>query len=285
MTGFVAVVGSANLDIVLTTQCRPEPGATVLGSGYREVPGGKGANQAIGAARVARCALIGHVGTDPAGALLIDTMANAGVATDGIDRSDQPTGRAVITLTPDGENSIIVLPLANSTVDKDCAVAHLARIRPDVVLTQLEIPVEVVQAVAGWTAQAGARFLLNPSPVLPLPDTLVSLADPLVLNTGEASALLANHDASAPELARQLAARARSAVVTAGPDGAYLAYDDVVMHTRGAPVARVVDTTGAGDAFAGTLAGHLANGRSLADSARLANAEAARVVQLERTNR
>jgi ribokinase len=114
---------------------------------------------------------------------------------------------------------------------------------------------------------------------------LVSLADPLILNTAEASALLDNHDAQPPELARQLAARARSAIVTAGSDGAYLAYDDIVMHTRGVPAVRVVDTTGAGDAFAGTLAGHLANGRSLAEAARLANAEAARVVQVERTNR
>jgi len=285
MTGLVAVVGSANLDIVLSVPRRPLAGETVLGTGYTETPGGKGANQAIAAARVARCAMIGRVGSDPAGARLIDAVAGAGVDTDGLERGEQPTGRAIITLTPDGENSIVVLPLANSTMDELTAMAHLERRRPDVVLTQLEIRLAVVEAVARWSARAGARFLLNPSPAVPIPPALVAAADPLILNVGEAVALTGRDRVPPSTLARLLADRARSVVVTAGADGAYVAQAGAVAHAEAVTVARAVDTTGAGDVFAGTVAGHLANGVSLVEASRRANAEAARIVQLHRADR
>jgi ribokinase len=257
----------------------------VLGKAFATVCGGKGANQAIAAARVARCAMIGRVGPDPAGVRLIDAVAGAGVDTPGLERGDQPTGRAIIMLTPDGENSIVVLALANSTMDEDAAVAHLERRRPDVVLTQLETPLAVVEAVAGWSAQAGARFRLYPSPVLPLPSALVAAADPLILNAGEAVALTGRDGVPPTDLARLLADRARSVVVTAGADGAYVAHAGTVVQAEAVPVARAVDTTGAGDVFAGTVAGHVANGVSLVEAARRANAEAARIVQLRRADR
>jgi ribokinase len=283
MTALVAVVGSANLDVVLSVSRRPDAGETLMGSGYLEVPGGKGANQAIASGRVARSTFIGSVGRDGAARRLEQALDSASVELDYLVRSDVPTGRAFITLTPDGENSIVVMALANSTLTSRAVIAALEAARPTLVLTQLEVPEAVTAAIVEWCTRTATRLVLNPSPVQSLPAGALTIADPLIANQGEARALL-GIDADDTELAVALAKLCRSVVLTAGSRGAYVVTGDIVDHIGGQPV-DVVDTTGAGDAFAGTLAAHLALGASLVDAASIANSEAARLIQLTRTDR
>ncbi len=282
--GGVAVVGSANLDIVIQSPRRPAGGETVLGSSLVETPGGKGANQAFAAARVAGTAFIGQVGADSAGEQLLAVLAGAGIDVAHVRVVGTPSGRAYVTLTPDGENSIIVLPLANAELGTQHVVTALDAVQPAVVLTQLEIPGHVVAATARWCARHGARFVLNPSPVGPVAEDVLAVADPLIVNQGEAQAILGTESDDCDDLALRLLGRARSVIVTAGPDGAVVAENGGTERIAGARVP-VVDTTGAGDTFAGTLAAHLAAGGALAAAARLANVEAARVIQLDRADR
>ncbi|WP_448061785.1 ribokinase [Cellulomonas hominis] len=285
--GRVAVVGSANLDVVVQGPHRPTAGETVLGTALTETPGGKGANQALASARVGPTAFVGQVGSDAAGDLLRTALAGAGVDVTHVRAAGVPSGRAYVTVTPDGENSIVVLPLANATLDADRTVEALDAIGPAVVLTQLEIPPGAVEAAADWCVRNAARFVLNPSPVGPVAERVLAAADPLIVNRGEALAILGPGGADAADtadLATRLLGRARSVVVTAGPDGAVVATDGASTQVPGARVT-VVDTTGAGDSFAGTLAAHLAAGCALDEAARLANAEAARIIQLDRAGR
>ncbi|MCU1441016.1 MAG: rbsK 1 [Rhodoglobus sp.] len=287
MTALIAVVGSANLDVVLSVARRPAAGETVMGSGYLETAGGKGANQATAAARIASCAFIGSVGHDSAGRRIATALREAGVAIDHLHRGEMPTGRAFISLTPDGENSIVVLPLANSDLRPSDVVRSLDASRPAVVLTQLEVPTAVTAAVVEWCTRNDARLVLNPSPVQHLPSAVLAIADPLIANAGEARALVdlaSDTPVTDATLAAALALRCRSAVLTAGPRGAFVAADDSIHHIEGLPVT-VADTTGAGDAFAGTVAAHLALGAELVAAASIANREAARVIQLNRTDR
>src|SRR4051794_18577775 len=138
----VAVVGSANLDIVLSTRRLPRPGETVLGDTVSDFPGGKGLNQALAAARLAPTAFIGAVGTDAAGARLEATMTAAGIDTGSVRHVVEASGVAYISVAHDGENSIIVVPGANATVSAEHVESALAQASPDVVVTQLETPVD-----------------------------------------------------------------------------------------------------------------------------------------------
>lgn len=279
-----AVVGSVNLDIVISLQRRPDDGETVLGDRYIEVPGGKGANQATAIARAGRCALVGTVGDDNAATDVLTALRDAGVDVTHVHTRREATGRAFITLTPDGENSIVVVPGANSGLTADQVTGALDEVGPVVVLCQLEIPDAAVIAAAAWCADHGSRFILNASPVRPLPSAVRELADPLVVNTVEASVLLDATALQPAEAAQLLSHQARSVVLTAGSDGAYVAVAGDVQHVP-AQATTVLDTTGAGDAFAGSLAFGLTSTSDLASATRAGCAEAARVVSLPRTDR
>jgi ribokinase len=176
--------------------------------------------------------------------------------------------------------------MSNSTVRPDQVTAALDVEQPAVVVCQLEIPLGAVAAAEAWCEANQARFVLNPSPVAELPDHLLRAADPLVVNRAEAEALLGLgvEVEDGAELARLLARRASSVVVTGGGSGAWVAGDGEPVHVPGLKV-QVRDTTGAGDAFTGTLAAHLALDAGLTDAVRQANAEAARIVQLDRAAR
>ena len=284
----VAVVGSANLDIVMAVQRIPAPGETVLGDRLDEVAGGKGLNQAIAAARHQPVSFVGCLGDDAAAQLLESALTRAGVDVSHVQRSDQPTGRAFIPVAADGENSIVVLALANRDLDPSHVIAALEHIGPDLVLTQLEIPLEVVMEVADWTETRGVRFVLNPSPVAGLPRSLLARCDPLIVNAVEGTALLdaaGERGTSTPEQAAVALARlTRSVVVTDGSRGAWVGQGTRIDH---APVGAVAarDTTGAGDELAGVLAAHLAAGVALPDAAALANEAAAALVQVARAER
>jgi ribokinase len=284
MSGGVAVVGSANLDIVVHTPVRPAGGQTVLGSAVVEAPGGKGLNQALAAARSAPTSFVGDVGDDAAGATLLGALRAGGVDASHVRTVPGNSGRAYIVVTPDAENSIVVLPLANAGLADERVVAALDALEPHVVLTQCEVSAGVVAAAAQWCGRHGARFVLNLSPVRDVPASVLAGCDPVIVNVAEAQTVLGLAETDPDALALGLAARARSAVVTAGGRGSVVAEGGRATRVDATAV-QAVDTTGAGDAFAGTVAARLASGADLADAARYAAAEAARVIQLGRTTR
>lgn len=285
----VAVIGSANLDVVMTVDRLPAPGETVIGGRVSEVAGGKGLNQAVAAARHAPSTLVGCLGDDQAAHDLEAALERAGVETRHLQRSNLPTGRAFIAVAADGENSIVVLPLANGALDAAHVLRALNAIRPAVVLTQLEIPYDVVESTAAWAQANGARFIMNASPIRALPPALLALCDPLVLNVAEARAILRSTGGAEPgsteEVARGLAACTATIVVTDGSIGAWVgsSQDGVTLIPGHSVNAR--DTTGAGDEFAGVLSAHLAHSAGLERAAELANDAAARLVQSHRDDR
>jgi ribokinase len=279
------VVGSANADLVVGVERRPGAGETVLGSDLALHPGGKGANQAVAAARLgARTALLARVGDDAHGRLLLDSQRAAGVDTSGVLVGGAPTGVALITVDPSGDNSIVVSPGANGRLVPDDvraapAAALLAASRA--VSVQLEIPLETVTEVVRGL-RPGTRFVLNPSPPRELPAEVLAACDPLIVNEHEARVVLGADAGDTPgEWAGALLALGpRSVVVTLGEEGALVADGSGTVRV---PAVRVdaVDTTGAGDSFTAALAWRLGTGESLADAA----AYAARVGAVAVTRR
>ena len=262
MTSQVLVIGSANADLVVPVDRRPGGGETVLGGDTILSPGGKGANTAVAAARLgADVALLGAVGDDPYGELLKRSLAESGVDTKPLRTSERPTGNAYITVTPDGENSILVSPGANSAlrpedIDLDGA---------EIVVLSLEIPLETVEHAVAKAAEAGVKTLLNLSPAAELSKKTLQHLDVLLVNEHEAAFLLGG-EADFPKL---LDLGPKAAVVTLGAKGAAVVTADGVTEVP-SPKVEAVDTTGAGDAFAGALAASLAKGAELADAARKA---------------
>ncbi|WP_269859172.1 ribokinase [Streptomyces sp. RPT161] len=265
----VLVVGSANADLVVGVERRPAAGETVLGSDLVVHPGGKGANQSVAAARLgARTALLARVGDDTHGRLLLDSQRRSGVDTTGVLVGGAPTGVALITVDPSGDNSIVVSPGANGRLTpQDVRAARSLLHGSRVVSAQLEIPMESVVEVVR-NLPDGTRFVLNPSPPRPLPAELLAACDPLVVNEHEARVIVGGELDDSPEewAARLLALGPRSVVVTLGAQGALVATGDATVRVPSVRVA-AVDTTGAGDAFTAALAWRLGAGASLADAA------------------
>ncbi|MEU5690615.1 ribokinase [Actinosynnema sp. NPDC020468] len=245
------VLGSANADLVVSVPRRPGPGETVLGGDTAVLPGGKGANTAVAAARLgADVRLLGAVGDDAFGRLLRGSLAAAGVDLGLLRTVDRPTGLAHIAVTPDGENSIVVAPGANAALEpSDVDGVDWAGV--DVLVCSLEVPVDVVAHAVRLAARNGVRPVLNLSPVVALPDDVVALLDPVVVNEHEAALLGPTG--------------ARATIVTLGARGA-----EVDGRRVAAPAVEVVDTTGAGDAFTGALAVGLAGGADPVAAARFA---------------
>ncbi|MEU4000063.1 ribokinase [Streptomyces fungicidicus] len=265
------VVGSANADLVIGVERRPGAGETVLGSDLAVHPGGKGANQAVAAARLgARTALLARVGDDGHGRLLMESQRAAGVDTAGVLVGGAPTGVALITVDPSGDNSIVVSPGANGRLTPaDVRAAGDLFRASRVVSTQLEIPLETVLEVARNLAP-GSRLVLNPSPPQPLPAEVLAACDPLIVNEHEAKVILGDTAGAGdrPEdWARLLLEKGpRSVVVTLGGEGALVASPEGVARVPSVKV-RAVDTTGAGDAFTAALAWRLGAGEPLAEAA------------------
>ncbi|WP_190107924.1 ribokinase [Streptomyces cinnamoneus] len=271
----VLVIGSANADLTVRVARRPGPGETVHGTDLTESPGGKGANQAAAAARLgARTALLARVGDDAYAELLLDAQRTAGTDVRHVlVEQGARTGTAMIVVGPDGDNTIVVSPGANARLaPADVTAAREAIAASAVVSLQLEVPPETVRAAAEAAGEAGARVVLNPSPVPDALDAqLLSAADPLVVNEHEARRLSGAPDGDPESWARALHEQgARSVVVTLGGEGALvLDAGGTAVRVPGVPV-RVVDTTGAGDAFTGALCVRLAAGAGPADAARYA---------------
>jgi ribokinase len=259
----IALVGSINLDIVVGVDRHPAPGETVLGDDRQELPGGKGANQAVAAARLgAEVAFVGRVGDDDAGRRLRDGLAAEGVDVTHVRvDADAPTGVALIAVDRAGENTIVVSSGANARVSAaDVEAARDVLANAAVTLVQHEVPEE---AVAAAIAAAGGTVVLNPAPARPI----VAPVDVLVPNRGELEAL-AGRAGDPVALARSLDP-ARAVVVTLGNEGAAVIEGSRVERIP-APRVDAVDTTGAGDAFCGALAQALDAGADLVEAARWA---------------
>lgn len=279
----VLVVGSLNMDLVVFCSRRPGPGETVSGFKFVTVPGGKGANQAVAAGRLgAHVAMLGRVGDDDFGARLVTSLADAGVDTGKVlPTPGISTGIAVITVDPAGENSIVVVPGANGRLTPDdVAAASELFTGAGAVLLQLEVPLETVTAAARLAKSKGATVVLDPAPAPEsrLPDELLTSVDILTPNQHEAG-LLAGRPISDLATARLVATDLLSlgpgvVVVKLGERGALIATGSRVEYVPGIRVP-AVDTTGAGDAFAGGLAVGLAEGLDVSGAVALANRTAA----------
>ncbi|MGW2187943.1 ribokinase [Streptomyces sp. NPDC001719] len=273
----VLVVGSANADLTVRVGRRPDAGETVLGSDLVESPGGKGANQAAAAARLGtRTALLAKVGDDAYGELVLAGQRASGAEVRHVVvEKGARTGTAMIIVGADGDNSIVVSPGANAHLSPaDVRASREVIAGSAVVSLQLEIPEETVREAVRVARETATRVVLNPSPppAGDLDPELFEAADPLVVNEHEARRISELHCAGAREWITGLRRMgARSVVVTLGGRGALVldATDDEPAVVPGVP-AKVVDTTGAGDAFTGALAGQLATGASLLEAARFA---------------
>lgn len=268
MGGRVCVVGSANLDLVTRVERLPAPGETVLGLAYAEHPGGKGLNQAVAAARAgASVSFVGAVGHDDAGRRLVQVMHDEGIDARAVTAVDAPTGRAVIGVDANGENAIMVVPGANGHLDRALApAAREALAAADVVLAQLEIPMEAVEAALA--AASGAVTILNPAPAAAVPSLVLQRCSLVVPNEHELTLL--------GGVAALRAGGVTTVIVTEGSRGAALHDDRYAPGTRVEPfTVTAIDTTGAGDAFCGVLAARLAGGAELGEALRWASAAGA----------
>lgn len=279
----VVVVGSANVDLVVRARRHPVPGETLLGTGFSTHAGGKGANQAVAAARAgARTALIGRMGPDGGSDFLRSALIAAGVDISevGTCRHD-PTGTAVITVADSGENTIVVVPGANAMlrpVHVDDAVEDGLFDDTRVVMAQLEVPIEVVRHGFETARSRGAITMLNAAPMAELPMELLAVTDVLVVNETELEQLTGSPSAASFEFgdAHWAALGAvSSVVVTLGGDGAVVLRRGQAAATTPGHQVEVVDTTGAGDTFCGYLAASLADGQAVEEAVVLANAAAA----------
>jgi len=282
----VVVVGSLNMDFVVAVDRLPSPGETVLGRDFQMIPGGKGANQACAAARLAtdsvRVRMVGRVGNDTFGDRLKASLSAAGVDVSAVNAArSHPTGVALISVDDSGQNSIVVATGANhaliaSEVEAMRSVVRGARL----VLFQLESPLDTVAAALKIAREEGARTILDPAPALPLSAELLANVDILTPNEIEASLLLGLPAqrvsiCNAPALARALKERGPKAVVLKlGDQGCF--YSDALADVH-CPAFSVIarDTTAAGDVFNGALAVALAEDRPVPEALRFANAAAA----------
>ncbi|HEU4332343.1 MAG TPA: PfkB family carbohydrate kinase [Lapillicoccus sp.] len=259
MTGRVVVVGSVNMDVAVRTARLPKPGETLLAESVLRSGGGKGANQAVAAARAggAATAMIGAVGADGDGGTLLADLARDGIDIAAVRRLDGlPTGVALITVDANAENTIVVAAGANAAVELTEADRETVR-KADVVLAQLEIPQAVV-AEAAAARRPGSRFVLNAAPAAPLDAALHEQVDVLVVNEHEAVELaqLADLDAAL----RRLLDDVPTVLVTLGADGARLLSRDGSDVRVPAPRVTATDTVAAGDTFCGVFAAALASG-------------------------
>jgi ribokinase len=275
MNPHVVVVGSINVDLVVTADRLPRPGETVLGGRFTEHHGGKGANQAVAAARAgARVTFVGAAGDDRRG-----EAAVAALSAEGVDVSrvrviaGEPTGVALIAVGARGENQIVVAPGANAAL-APTDVRQLPLQRGDALLTNLEVPMAAVIAALQAAHDQGAVAVLNPAPAHALSAEVLALGPILTPNEHELVVAIGNDDAAAA--LDELSARtAGPIVVTQGPAGALLAHGERRDRFDGFLAPVIADTTGAGDAFCGVLAAWLADGRSLEEAIVAANAAGA----------
>ncbi|NEC86981.1 ribokinase [Streptomyces sp. SID12501] len=287
----IAVLGSTNMDLVAYVSKAPQRGETVTGREFRTIPGGKGANQAVAAARAgADVSMIGAVGNDAYGTRLRSPLelphsrlrssggTPMGIGTDHLRTAEGASGTAHIVVDDEGGNAIVVIPAANGTVTALAPGDESLIATADALLLQLEIPLTAVVEGARAAQRHGVRTILTPAPVQPLPPELLAVTDLLVPNEHEAAALTGLSDPH--KAATALLDQVPEVVITLGAAGSLYASRDLAEPvTVPAPPVTAVDSTGAGDTFVGALAVALAEGRPMPDALTWAAAAGALSVQ------
>ncbi|HVV71220.1 MAG TPA: ribokinase [Verrucomicrobiae bacterium] len=277
----ILVVGSSNTDMIIKLARIPRPGETVLGGEFLTAAGGKGANQAVSAARAGgSVTFIARLGKDVFGDNAIERFIDDGIDVDPITRDpEEPSGAALIFVARDGENSIAVAPGANGRLSP----AHLKKAKAafanvDTLLMQLEVPLETVLEAAKIASRAKVRIILNPAPARPLPAQLLKMVSILTPNETEAEALTGIRVKGPSSISRAadhlLRRGVQGVVLTLGARGAFVAAGKLRQFVPGAKV-KAVDCTAAGDVFYGALCVALSEGRPLLEAVRFANAAAA----------
>ncbi len=269
--GYISVIGSCNMDITVEADRRPQAGETIMGNRLIVSPGGKGANQAVAAARLGYDVyMIGCVGDDAYGPLMLKALKDSGVKTDYVETLEgTTTGTAHITLA-EGDNSIIVIKGANALVsreiiDKDWDVIS----RSSLVMLQHEIPMDTIGYIIDRCYEAGVPVMLNPAPYMDIPQEWIDKVTYLTPNEHEAALLFNGMDRD-----EILKSQAGKVIMTAGGDGVLYGEEEEIVHVPGFTVP-VVDTTGAGDTFNGAFAVGRCEGMSVKEAIRFANAAAA----------
>jgi ribokinase len=269
MTGRkITIIGSINMDLVTSTTQIPKVGETVLGHSFHTIPGGKGANQAVAAARLGTdVTMIGAVGNDSFGKTLVEHLTNEGINTESILKvEDNSTGIASIILW-EADNSIIVVPGANNHITPEVIERHEDKIiNSNILLVQLEIPLESVNRAVELAKKHGIRTILNPAPIQKLPKDLLEMVDFVTPNEHEQALLFASIDGTDQELEKLK----EKCIVTKGSKGVMIYKNGEKIEIPSIQV-EAVDTTGAGDSFNGALATALCEGLEIEEACRFAN--------------
>jgi ribokinase len=280
-TKSIIVVGSSNTDMVIKAPKFPLPGETLLGGTFFMFPGGKGANQAVAAARLGgQITFIARVGNDIFGDQAMQQFKYEGINTEYIISDPKnPSGVALITLDVKGENTIVVAQGANGALTpEDVNKAEKEFAKAGIILMQLETPLATIRSTAAWASRVGKKVILNPAPAQPLPEDLFKELFIITPNESETETLVGIKisDLSSLEQASQKLYRlgVKNVVITLGAEGAFLFNSDGGQHI---PTRKVtpVDTTAAGDVFNGALAVAIAEGNSLVQAVEFANRAAA----------
>jgi ribokinase len=272
----IVIVGSITMDLVTRTPRIPAIGQTLIGTGFETTPGGKGANQAVAAARLGYpVAMVAKVGDDAYGPKLIENLKRAGVETAGMTQVSGSSGLAPMFVADDGQNAIVVVPGANGKMDRVTVDAHAELIRgAGMVLCQLEIPMETLNYTLEFCAKAHVPVMLDPAPAAELPEEAFGQVKWFTPNETEA-AFYVGDGASAEESAERVLRKGlRGVVLKRGGDGAYVATDGSAEWVKAFKV-QAIDTVAAGDCFNGAFAVALLEGKDPWAAARFANAAAA----------
>lgn len=273
----ILVIGSSNTDMVIKTDKLPKPGETILGGTFLLNPGGKGANQAVAAIRLGgKVTFVMKRGNDLFGNQTVGLLMREGIDTEYVIKdNDLPSGVALITVDSKGENSIVVAPGANGSLKPEDIPADLFDCgRFDIMLLQLEIPIETVEYCIRQASKCRMRVILNPAPAHKLPDEILSLVwmvTPNEIEAQELSGIKISGQASAARAAEELCSKGiKNVIITMGESGAYVRSESFTGMVEGIKV-NAVDTTAAGDVFNGALAVAIAEGMKIDTAVRFAN--------------